>query len=81
VAMGADVARAVRGLPILSGSGGPAGSTVRIGPPAVAEAGPRRLQIEAQGRVLAEGKTLSKEEVEKKLQEMLQPPLPFGIPK
>jgi TRAP-type mannitol/chloroaromatic compound transport system permease large subunit len=27
------------------------------------------------------GPALSKEEVEKKLQEMLQPPLPFGIPK
>ena len=65
-AMGADVARAVRGLPILSGSGSaagdgrpprPAGATVDPPP-----RGPERLQIEAQNRVLAEGKTLCKEE-------------------
>ncbi len=37
---------------------------------------PANTQSRASG-----GPTLTKEEVEKKLQEMLQPPLPFGIPK
>lgn len=58
LAMGVDVARAVRGLPILSGVGAPAGTTVQVGP--------RRLQSEAQDRFIAEGKTLSKEETAKK---------------
>ena len=57
-AMGADVARAVRGLPVVAGSASapPAGVAV------VAPSTPERLQAEAQDRALAEGKTLSREE-------------------
>jgi ferredoxin-nitrite reductase len=69
-AMGADVARAVRGLPILSGSGSAQGTTIRLGPGALAAeprpAGPESLQRDAQDRVMAAGKTLCKEEKAKR---------------
>ncbi len=69
-AMGSDVARAVRGLPILSGSGAPPGTTVAIGPgsgAAPAPAAPRvdspyPLQIEGQDRFLAQDKAITREE-------------------
>ena len=69
-AMGADVARAVRGLPVFSGSGSAPGVTVQLGaakPEAGARpAGPERIHFEAQDKVLAAGKTLSKEEKAKR---------------
>jgi len=67
-AIGADVARAVRGLPILSGSvGDPQGSTVTVGSSTpVAPASPFPLQIEAQDRFLAQGKNLTAEEKAKR---------------
>ena len=68
-AMGADVSRAVRGLPILSGSGGAAGMATATAPAtatAVVRLGPEGLQREAQDRVLAAGKTLCKEEKAKR---------------
>ena len=61
LAMGADVARAVRGLPVLSGRGGAPGAVVRLGPPS-----PRPLETEAQDRATAGGKTLSREEQAKR---------------
>jgi ferredoxin-nitrite reductase len=67
LAMGVDVARAVRGLPILSGSGSAPGTVVRVGaeqPPA--SSNPRRLEAEAQDRTIAEGKTLTREEKAKR---------------
>src|SRR5262249_41058752 len=73
-AMGADVARAVRGLPILSGSAGatslrlgPGGAT--IDPPVTA--GPPRLGMEGQNCALAAGKTLAKEELAKRAKDPL----------
>ncbi len=75
-AMGSDVARAVRGLPIVSGSAAGWGTSVSLGTagasvgPAVA-AGPERLQIEAQNRAIAEGKTLCKEELAKRAKDPL----------
>ncbi len=77
-AMGADVARAVKGLPILSGSGSsqPQGANVSIGPggvsvtPAIASA-PLTMQAEAQNRALAEGKTLCREELAKRAKDPL----------
>ena len=75
-AMGADVARAVRGLPILAGSAGGPAATVSLGPGGASvgkalPAGPERLQTEAQDRVLAEGKTLSREEQAKRAKDPL----------
>ena len=75
-AMGTDVARAVKGLPILAGSGAPDGATVRIGGSGVTvqpslPSGPERLQIEAQNRVVSAGKTLSKEEQAKRAKDPL----------
>lgn len=66
-ALGADVARAVRGLPVLAGGGatGGNGATVRLGPAAPA-ANPLRPDLEAQDRFLAEGKTLCNEEKAKR---------------
>jgi ferredoxin-nitrite reductase len=69
-ALGADVARAVRGLPVLSGCASK-GSTevVRLGPPDQHEpvpAGPERFHVEAQNRFLAAGKKLAKEEQAKR---------------
>ncbi|HEX6984015.1 MAG TPA: NirA family protein, partial [Planctomycetaceae bacterium] len=53
-ALGADVARAVRGLPVLAGAAAPGGAaaTVRLGPPAPAP-NPLRPDLEAQDRFLA----------------------------
>lgn len=73
-AFGTDVARAVRGLPIISGSGqcidtqGTTGTTVRIGNGAATSdakslsVSPDRLAVAAQDAVLASGKKLSGEE-------------------
>ena len=68
-AMGSDVARAVRGLPILAGSGGAAGTSVTVGgakPASASLASPFPLQVEAQDRFLAQGKALSIEEKAKR---------------
>ncbi len=74
--LGTDVSRAVRGLPVLSGSaradrGANAhGATIQIGPPcAPAEplpAGPEAIHIEAQNRFLAAGRKLCAEEKAKR---------------
>ena len=68
-AMGADVARAVRGLPIISGSGSSPGTTVTLGPTSASAAAPvgagdlpYPIQAEAHARTLAEGKKLTREE-------------------
>ncbi len=68
-AMGADVARAVSGLPILSRTSGAAnGTSIQLGSGAakvngeVIPGGPDRFAYEAQSAVLAAGKKLSKEE-------------------
>ena len=70
-AMGADVARAVRGLPILSGSAAAPGTTIAVGPAGSnvapsAPSGPFPLQVEAQDRFLAQGKALCIEEKAKR---------------
>ena len=71
-AMGADVARAVRGLPILSGSAAATGTTIAIGPNGAstttpsAPSSPYPLQIEAQDRFIAQGKKLCNEEKAKR---------------
>ncbi len=69
-ALGADVARKVQGLPVLSGSaGGGSGSTITLGPAAAAKAGPSgpdRLQWEAQERQIAAGGKLCPEEEAKR---------------
>ncbi len=68
-AMGADVARAVRGLPILSGGGASPGTTVTLGPTAAPTGSgdlPYPIQAEAHARTLAEGKKLTKEEEAKR---------------
>lgn len=68
---GADVARAVQGLPIISGSGGQ-GTTLAIGGGSTkvdgesVPTGPDRFAFEAQSAVLAAGKKLSKEEQAKR---------------
>ncbi|GIW96722.1 MAG: ferredoxin--nitrite reductase [Pirellulaceae bacterium] len=64
---GAELARALRGLPILSGSCAPAtGTQIQLGPAAEAApslpAGPERIHWEAQQRVLDSGGKLSAEE-------------------
>ena len=69
-AMGADVARAVRGLPIVSGSAA-SGTTIAIGPgakatPPAASSGPFPLQNEAQDRFIAQGRAICKEEQAKR---------------
>jgi ferredoxin-nitrite reductase len=66
LAMGADVARAVRGLPILAGRGAAPGEVVRLGPPS-----PRPLEAEAQDRATAAGKALSREEQAKRAKDPL----------
>jgi ferredoxin-nitrite reductase len=78
-AMGSDVARAVKGLPIVAGSGangtgsvvqlGPAGAKVEPAP--TLPTGPERLQAEAQNRVIAQGKTLCREEKSKQAKDPL----------
>jgi ferredoxin-nitrite reductase len=72
-AMGADVARAARGLPVLSGSGIVNGAVVTLGPSGagVTPAEPARLQIEAQNRTIAAGKTLCREEQAKRAKDPL----------
>ncbi len=70
-AMGSDVARAVRGLPILSGIGSSCGTSLSVGSqatstPAGQTSSPETPQITAQNRFLAEGKTLCKEEKAKR---------------
>ncbi len=80
-AMGADVARAVRGLPIVSGSGGSlatvapaAGLLAKAGPKAGApEPSPRpeHWQFIAQDAFVASGKTLCKEELAKRAKDPL----------
>ena len=70
-AMGADVARAVRSLPIIAGSAGSTGTTISVGGGAavgapVSPSSPFPLQIEAQDRFLAQGKTLCNEEKAKR---------------
>ncbi len=66
LAMGADVARAVRGLPVLSGRGAPPAEVVRLGPPS-----PRPSEAEAQDRATAAGKTLAREEQAKRAKDPL----------
>jgi ferredoxin-nitrite reductase len=61
-ALGADVARAVRALPVLAGSRSQQAEVVRLGP----LANPLRPDLEAQERFLAEGKTLCPEEQAKR---------------
>lgn len=74
-ALGADVARKVRGLPVLSASGGPAGESItlgeRPGAPAANAAGafaraPEMIHIEAQDRQVAAGGKLCPEETAKR---------------
>lgn len=70
-AMGADVARAVRGLPVLAGSAAAAShgdATVTVGatPAATMRVGPDQLASAAQDAVIASGKKLSKEEQAKR---------------
>lgn len=70
-ALGADVARKVRGLPVLSGNGSVNGHSVQIGPGglmAIAEPSSRPVppDIAAQDRVLASGRKLSREEQAKR---------------
>lgn len=66
--LGADVARAVRGLPVLSGCAAQAApqAVVRLGPPAATAVGPDAAHLSAQERFLAQGKKLSKEEQAKR---------------
>lgn len=72
-AMGTDVARAVRGLPILSGSAAPSGTVVTVGPKAPGNGPnmPERMQLDAQDRAVAGGKSLSKEEAAKRAKDPL----------
>ncbi|MCC9643262.1 NirA family protein [Rhodopirellula sp. JC740] len=68
---GADVARAVQGLPVISGSGSN-GTTLALGGGSATvdgepvPAGPERFAYEAQSAVIASGKKLSKEEQAKR---------------
>ena len=64
-AIGSDVARTVRGLPVLAGSGSGGSAAVRLGP-AVAAPNPLRPALEAQDRALAAGKKLVPEEQAKR---------------
>lgn len=66
LAMGADVARAVRGLPILSGRGSVPGEVVQIGPFC-----PRPMEAEAQDRATASGTMLAREELSKRTKDPL----------
>lgn len=71
-ALGSDVARKVRGLPVISGSGGPAGETVTVGAAAPPPAGgqlpddPMAMHTEAQDRQVAAGGKLVAEEKAKR---------------
>lgn len=66
-AMGSDVARAVKGLPVVAGS---SAAPRMPGPPSL-PIGPERLQIEAQDRAIASGKTLCREEAAKRAKDPL----------
>lgn len=75
-AMGADVARMVRGLPVLSSGGAaPTGAAIQLGPQGAQVVDPALAtpQRQAQDRVLASGKKLCKEEQAKRDKD------PFGI--
>ena len=67
-AFGADVARAVSGLPILSGSAGPAGTSLTLGTAGASvdgqslPVGPERIALQAQVDTVAGGKKLCGEE-------------------
>lgn len=69
---GADVARAVSGLPVLSGRGNPPGTSVTVGgdlPKLTGpelKVGPERIALQAQADTEAGGKKLSKEELAKR---------------
>ncbi len=75
-AMGSDVARAVRGLPVLSNSAAATGTVVQLGPNGAATASASSLpapsarldliQIEAQERASENGKKLCREELAKR---------------
>lgn len=65
LAMGADVARAAKGLPILAGSLAPSGTSIQVGGDR-APAGPERIAYEAQQATLASGGKLCKEEKAKR---------------
>ena len=68
-ALGADVARKVKSLPVLSGSGGVAEAALQLGPQGVQVAlgtSNSSLEAKAQDRFLAAGKKLSKEEQAKR---------------
>ena len=67
-AMGSDVARAVRSLPILAGSSSPCGTTITPGStsPKGSAKDDSSLQRSAQDRFLARGKALTKEEQAKR---------------
>ena len=70
-AFGADVARSVSGLPVISnsaGEGGPQGTSVTIGANASASlpVGPEEIALLAQQQTEDSGKTLCKEEVAKR---------------
>jgi ferredoxin-nitrite reductase len=64
-ALGADVARVVQGLPILSGSATKPGTTIKIGSTPQA-AGSTAIHRAAQDRFLAEGRTLTAEDQAKR---------------
>ena len=71
-ALGSDVARAVRGLPIISDSG-KVGSTVQVGPEgATAFHGPDQIHFEAFAKVESEGKKLCNEEKAKREKNSLE---------
>ncbi|QDT65199.1 NirA family protein [Calycomorphotria hydatis] len=71
LALGVDVARTIKGLPVLSnGTGSSNGHTVQVGPgglmPPQTPAGPESIHREAQDRFTAAGKKLCKEELAKR---------------
>ena len=70
-AFGADVARAVSGLPVLSGSGGSASSSIELAASGATvdgkaiPVGPESIALQAQAETTAAGKKLCKEELAK----------------
>lgn len=71
--MGSDVARAVRGLPVLAGSAASVGTTLQVGGAngttindSASSVGPERIAIEAQDATVAAGGKLCKEELAKR---------------
>ena len=66
-ALGADVARVMRGLPMVANNAAPAnGEVITIGPASSVPAGPESIHREAQDRTIAAGKKLCKEETAKR---------------